>query len=289
MQGRSSSVIMLKISKAEQEYLIQGVEQGIRNDGRGRLDFRSYTLETGIISQANGSARLKLGMTDVLVGIKVEIGVPTKDRPNRGMFKFTVECCPSASPEFEGRGAEYLNVETAQLLERVMNNESVVDLKKLCIIPRVQCWVIFVDVLVLDSGGNLFDAVSMATRAALFDTAIPKVAVVPSSRAGESQIEVSDDPSDAELFDVQNVPVCITLSQIGKVSLIDASLEEELCMQSRLTVAVNSKGNFCTIQQGGSGGLSPAKFQEIIRVAKDIGLKLLDEQDTILACGIRST
>lgn len=59
------------ISQAEQEYIQQGVEADIRNDGRQRLDYRPIELELGVVAQASGSARLKLGKTDVIVGVKV--------------------------------------------------------------------------------------------------------------------------------------------------------------------------------------------------------------------------
>ena len=52
-------------------YLSQGIELGIRSDGRGCLDCRPLELELGLIAQANGSARLHLGRTDVIVGVKV--------------------------------------------------------------------------------------------------------------------------------------------------------------------------------------------------------------------------
>lgn len=59
------------ISDAEREYITQGVEQNIRNDGRGREDYRAVEVQLGVIAQASGSARLKLGNTDVIVGVKV--------------------------------------------------------------------------------------------------------------------------------------------------------------------------------------------------------------------------
>jgi exosome complex component RRP42 len=66
----------LLISPAEREYIINGVDHNIRADGRGRLDYRRIVIETGLISQASGSARCRLGEgTDVLVGVKVELGL----------------------------------------------------------------------------------------------------------------------------------------------------------------------------------------------------------------------
>jgi exosome complex component RRP42 len=62
---------MADISLGELVYIVQGIEQDIRTDGRSRGDFRPLELETNVIAQADGSARLRLGPTDVLVGVKV--------------------------------------------------------------------------------------------------------------------------------------------------------------------------------------------------------------------------
>lgn len=40
----------MQISQAEKYFIEQGVEHNVRNDGRARLDYRHYTLETGIVS-----------------------------------------------------------------------------------------------------------------------------------------------------------------------------------------------------------------------------------------------
>lgn len=68
------------ISPSENDYILRGVDSNIRADGRGRLDYRQIILETGLITQASGSARCRLGEgTDVLVGIKVELGAVELD------------------------------------------------------------------------------------------------------------------------------------------------------------------------------------------------------------------
>lgn len=51
----------------------QGINQDVRVDGRGRLDYRYLTVECGLLPQANGSARISLinGNTDVVAAVKV--------------------------------------------------------------------------------------------------------------------------------------------------------------------------------------------------------------------------
>ena len=64
-------------------YIREGFQLDVRSDGRNTEELRSIVLETGQLVQASGSARLKLGATDVLVAVKVSAGAtlscPVKD------------------------------------------------------------------------------------------------------------------------------------------------------------------------------------------------------------------
>ena len=63
----------------------------MRCDGRTRLDYRPIVLETGLVSNASGSARLRLANSDILVGVKVELTTPSPDKPNEGRLEFFVD------------------------------------------------------------------------------------------------------------------------------------------------------------------------------------------------------
>lgn len=58
-------------SQEELVHIQNGFLHDVRSDGRGTEELRSIVLETGQLVQASGSARLKLGLTDVLVAVKV--------------------------------------------------------------------------------------------------------------------------------------------------------------------------------------------------------------------------
>lgn len=49
------------------------------------------------------------------------------------------------------------------------------DLTQLSIVSGKTCWVLYVDALVLNMDGNVLDALSLAAKAALADTRVPKV------------------------------------------------------------------------------------------------------------------
>ncbi|XP_048808096.1 exosome complex component RRP42 isoform X2 [Lagopus muta] len=200
------------LSDAEKLYIIHGVQEDLRVDGRGCEDYRCAEVETDVVSNTSGSARVKLGHTDILVGVKAEMGTPKLEKPDEGYLEFFVDCSANATPEFEGRGGEELGTEIASTLYRIFSSEGSVDLKSLCINPREHCWVLYVDVLLLECGGNLFDAISIAVKAALFNTRIPKVRVL-EDEEGSKEIELSDDPYDCIRLNVDDVPCIVTLNK----------------------------------------------------------------------------
>lgn len=63
----------------------------MRSDGRKRSDYRPMELETDVVTHANGSARLRLANTDILVGVKTEIDSPHLESPNMGKIEFFVD------------------------------------------------------------------------------------------------------------------------------------------------------------------------------------------------------
>lgn len=206
------NIKMNSLSVAEHKFLKDGIADDFRNDGRGRFDYRNFSIELGTVSQASGSARVKWDNTDILVGIKAEITNVDAENPLNGKISCTVECTPSASQEFEGKGAQEINTELGETVQRILDQKAAIDLEKLCIIPGRQCWILYIDALVLDNGGNLIDAIVMGIRAALADTKLPKVEI--SINDGMSEIELVNDPSAFTPIDISKIPITVTLSQV---------------------------------------------------------------------------
>ena len=48
------------MSTFERAYIVGGIEQDFRSDGRSCQDYRHFEVETGIVSNTSGSARLRL-------------------------------------------------------------------------------------------------------------------------------------------------------------------------------------------------------------------------------------
>ncbi|KAI9312852.1 ribosomal protein S5 domain 2-type protein [Dichotomocladium elegans] len=271
------------ISPAERDYITQGIESDCRADGRNRLEYRQLVLETGTLSQTNGSARCRLGESDVLVGVKVEIGEIEQGQRDQGRIVCNVECSPSASQQFEGRGADDLNNSLTLSLDRLFSGpQSGLDLSKLCIVPGQQCWVIYVDAIVMDCAGNLFDCIVMAVRAALFDTRIPRTELHDLGD-GEYEFEVVDDVEDAvAITGWDSLPISVTLYKIGDRYILDPTILEELSSDVTLTVGINKNGNTCGIQKGAGGSIEPSLLTEMIQTASMVGKSLIQQLDAKL-------
>ncbi|XP_046842125.1 exosome complex component RRP42-like [Xenia sp. Carnegie-2017] len=256
------------LSKDEKIFIKNGVFDDFRLDGRERKDYRYFEIETDVVSNTSGSARLRLSKTDILVGVKAEIGEPVFGFPDYGRIEFLVNCSANASPKFEGRGGEELSSELSRILDKAFSNKSAIDLKSLSIVSGQQCWVLYVDALVLECGGNLFDSLSIAVKAALHNTRIPNVTV--NVEEGMNELEISDDPYDFSRIDIKNVPVFVTLNKIEHEFVVDACMEEEFCTDGQILVAINGDGNISGIQRLGSSAVEPELLAEMLEVAVEL-------------------
>lgn len=86
------------ITRVKQKHITQLIEKEERLDGRDLTDYREMKIEQGIIERAEGSARILLGKTEVVVGTKIEMGEPFADTPNEGVLTVNAELTPIASP-----------------------------------------------------------------------------------------------------------------------------------------------------------------------------------------------
>ncbi|PON35836.1 Polyribonucleotide nucleotidyltransferase [Trema orientale] len=279
---------MVGLSLGEKHFIHGGIAQDLRSDGRKRLTYRPIYVETGVIPQANGSARVRMGGTDVIATVKAELGRPSQLQPDKGKVSIHIDCSSTAEPVFEGRGGEELSTELSVSLQRSLlggksGSGAGIDLSSLVVVEGKICWDLYIDGLVVCSDGNLLDALGAAIKAALSNTGIPRVQVASSASGDEDQPEV--DISDEEFlqFDTSGVPVIVTLTKVGKHYIADATAEEESQMSSAVSISVNRKGHICGLTKRGGAGLDPSIILDMISVAKHVSEKLMNKLDSEIA------
>jgi exosome complex component RRP42 len=250
----SSLVTRVKLKQIEQL-----IEKGKRLDERGLGDYREIKLEQGVIEKAEGSARVLMGKTEVLVGVKVETGTPFPDIPDNGVMTVNAELVPLASPDFEPGPPDENSIELARIVDRGIRESHAIDTEKLCITPGKKVFVVFVDVYVLNHDGNLIDASALAAVAALLNTKMPNYEV----KDGEVIIKQGYTP-----LPMKSRPITVTLGKINGKLIVDPWLEEEQVIDSRLTMAFNDEGNICAIQKGCAGYFTQQQILEGMKLAQ---------------------
>ncbi len=233
------------------DYVYDLIESGKRVDGRGFRDYREISVERDIIIKAEGSALVKLGDTSVLVGVKLDIGEPFSDTPNKGVLMTNTELRPGASPDFETGPPNENSVELARVVDRGIRGSEAIDLEKLCIEEGEKVWMTFIDIHALDNDGNLMDAAALGAIASLLNTRIPNERY---GLTGEDTLSIRD------------TPVAVTMVKIGENILVDPNLHEENAATSRLTVISNADGTVSGMQKSGSEGLKEEEIVEMVEI-----------------------
>ncbi|KAF3607064.1 hypothetical protein DY000_02051188 [Brassica cretica] len=291
---------MVACSVGEQHFLKGGIAQELRTDGRKNLTYRHTYVETGVIPQANGSARVRIGGTDMIASVKAEIGRPSSLQPDKGKIAVFIDCSPTAEPTFGvsfylalvtcvlwfllGRGGEELSSELALALQKCLlggkSGAGVgINLSSRLIKEGRVCWDLYIDGLVISSDGNLLDALSAAIKAALTNTALPKVQVS-AEVADDEQPEIDISDEEYQQFDTSSVPIIVTLTKVGAHYIDDATEEEESQMSSAVSISVNRAGHICGLTKRGGSGLDQSVILDMISVAKHVSETLMNKLDS---------
>ena len=310
-------------------FAVGGVTFGVRADGRGPLDYRACVVTEDTMMHANGSAAVTLGglgigsTTRCLGVVKAEVGLcselagggekvvmsgidglPSKVKAPRGIVDGAVTLAMFRGSLRERQEQESLLSES---LSRVLSS-SPAFLERLVIPGSCGefCWVLHVDVIVLEAGGSILDAASFAAHAALRSCVLPRVRAV-EAEAGKLQLELvsegeiaeirSDQDTNAEdppyeFLDVlgdevrRMMPISITLTivngrnqrtgDLDEYVLVDTSESEELCeaVSSRITVSVDVDGHVCALDvrsSGSNSAVSSTTLKRCIRAAARVG------------------
>eukprot|EP01028_Stygiella_incarcerata_P004511 TRINITY_DN1993_c1_g1_i1.p1 TRINITY_DN1993_c1_g1~~TRINITY_DN1993_c1_g1_i1.p1 ORF type:complete len:298 (-),score=84.85 TRINITY_DN1993_c1_g1_i1:43-936(-) len=274
-RGREVSILLITIITyfmEEKQFIQEGVAQNVRLDGRKRLDFRPVFVETGVVPQAHGSARVKVAHTDVIVSVKADLGSVEEEKPEEGRVEVTVESSPNVPN---------VSIEWSQIILRMLQSQGALNRKALCLVSYKYCWVLQVDAVVLQSDGNIMDAISFAVKAALFDTKIPKVTAA-KNESGDYEFEVSEDPEDVDRLQSDAVPICVSLCVIGNEVVVDPCLEEEECISAKLIIGINRHGEVSMIQKSGSGSIEVDKWDAYVEIGRRIGFQVIQNMQAKL-------
>ncbi|UCE12343.1 MAG: exosome complex protein Rrp42 [Candidatus Heimdallarchaeota archaeon] len=236
------------ISSLERKYLSDLIAKGNRMDGRGFWESRPIQIIPNVVKKAEGSAMVKWGDTVVLAGVKIQLGSPFPDTPNDGVITVNLELSPISSPSHESGPPGPEAIEMARIVDRGIRESQIIpmDDPKLCVIPGKSVWILFVDIYILDDGGNLIDASALAAMAALANTRLNLLSI------DEETEEVSLLEETEALPRNGSVASC-TFAKINDTIIYDPNLIEDRGKSARFSVAVTNEGLVSSMQKGESG------------------------------------
>lgn len=284
----------IEISNAESKFILEALKLKQRLDGRSYDQFRDVKIEIG---EAYGDVTVTMGNTKVHCRISCEIAQPYEDRPFEGLFHISTETTPMAGAQFEnGNNTGEEEVLISRMIEKAVRRSGALDVEGLCIIAGSKCWSLRADVHFLDCDGGLIDASCIAVMAGLLHFKKPDVTVL-----GERVTVHPIDEREPVSLGVLHVPICVTFSFFNpddteenikgednaEISIIDASLKEELLRDGVLTVTLNKNREVVQISKAGGLPMDALSLIDCCHKAYGIVEKITDQihrvvkQDTI--------
>ena len=246
----------MKTSKLTGDKIKEYLSEGKRFDNRKLEDFRDIVIETGVSKNAEGSAKVKIGNTEVLVGVKMDVSEPYPDSPDKGNLMVTAELLPLSASRFELGPPKIESIELARVTDRAIRESKVIDFEKLCIKEGEKVWSVFIDVYSINADGNLLDASMIGAIAALKNAKFPKY-------DEKTESVIHDESSEKSLPLKKDVPISITFHKLGNNIIIDPTREEEDVSETRITIG-SSNGVISSIQKGNSKEFEEEEMYEIL-------------------------
>ncbi|MCK5283047.1 MAG: exosome complex protein Rrp42 [Nanoarchaeota archaeon] len=239
-------------------HFIKLLNEGKRLDGRDISELRQpIKVEYGISKTAEGSAKVTMGDTEVLAGVKMEISEPYPDTPDQGTIMVGAELIPLSSPEFESGPPSIKAVELARVVDRGIRESKAIDFRKLCIKKGEKIWILLIDIVTLNDDGNLIDASALAALAALKDAKFPEV------KDGAIDYKKKTDKS----IDLVKEPIAVTVFKVGNHFIVDPTREEEKAIGTRLTITTTKNNLICALQKSGDSSLTQEDISRMIDIA----------------------
>ena len=239
------------------QHILDSLSKEHREDSRKFDEYRKIKIEYNVIPRtAEGSARVKIGETEVIAGIKLEMGVPYPDTEDQGGIMVNIELIPLAAPEFESGPPSIDAIELSRVTDRAIRESHAIDLKKLCIKKGEEAWNVLIDIYPINNDGNLFDACALAAIAALNTAKMPSY----KNKKVDYKIKKGDLP-------IKKLPLSCTIRKIGPHLIIDPTLNEEEAEDARITIGIMENGEVCSVQKGGDKGLTIEEIDKMVELA----------------------
>ena len=249
------------LNELKRDTIMRMLAEGKRADGRKLDEFRTVRIQKNVLPNAEGSALCQIGKTQVIAGLKFDVATPYADRPDEGVFSTGAELVPLGSHMFEPGPPNEDAIELARVVDRGIRSSETIDLKSFAINDE-KVLALYLDLWVIDYGGNLIDTAALAAMASLLQTKMPKVE--------DAKIIRSEDVGNLKIG--EKVVAC-SFSKFGTHYLLDPALDEDLGMDGKVTISTTSK-HVCAVQKSGWASTNEKDVSDLVDLAFERGNQL---------------
>ena len=203
-----------------------------RFDGRKVFDIRDFEISYNVSDKAEGSARIKMGKTEVIVGVKLSPGEPYPDSLEKGNLIVSADLLPLASPRFEFGPPGFEGIELPRLVDRIIRDSDIIEFSKLVINPKKKVWNLYIDIYPINDDGSLIDVATIAAVAALHKTFVPEL---------DSEGRVDYDKKSKVKLPINDkvVPISFSFYKLGEALILNPTREEEEACDTRITLGLS--------------------------------------------------
>jgi len=252
----------MQLPNINRKRIVELLKDGKRLDGRGTFDLRDIEIETGVSSKAEGSARVRIGKTEVIVGVKMGTQDPYTDHEDEGTMVTGMEFSPICGERYEPGPPKMDAIEVARVVDRGIRESGFIDWKRLSIKDGEKVWSISIDIYCINDDGSVLDASALASLVAL------KVARFPVYDEETDSIkygEMTDTP--LPLNDI--TPVTMTFYKIGENFLLDPNRDEEDSADARVTLTISKPKKDRLINSMQKGGMESISIEELNQIIEE--------------------
>ncbi len=246
----------MEIPNINKKQIANLLKNGKRLDGRTPFDYRDISIEAGISENAEGSARVKIGKTEVIVGVKMGVQEPYPDHEDEGTMMVGMEFNPICGERYESGPPKINAIEVARVVDRGIRESGFIDWKKLCIKEGEKVWCLMIDIYCVNDDGSVLDASALGAVTAL------RVARFPEYDEKEERVKFGEFTKNP-LPLTDKVPFTITFHKIEGGILVDPNRNEEDTSKARMTFAISSPKKEHIINAMQKGGLVPISTKEL--------------------------
>ena len=218
--------------------------------------------------------KVKIGNTEVLVGVKMDVAEPYPDSPDKGNLMVTAELLPLSSERYESGPPSIESIELARIIDRLVRESKFIDMEKLCIKEGEKVWSVFIDIYSINADGNLLDAAGIGAIAALRNSKIPKY-------DKKTEKVIHGEWTSEKIPLKKDTPLSITIHKISDHFIIDPTIEEEDVSETRVTIG-SSNGTIFSMQKGDHSTLSMEEFEKVLDLSEKVWKNLHSKIDKLL-------